>query len=143
MKIFIVIPAFNEEKRIGRVLSSIRAREYDFVVVDDGSKDKTANVSRRFTPHVLRHAINLGKGAALKTGCLAAFQLGAEAVIIMDSDGQHKASDLPKFVGALKTYDVVFGARDFEETPIVRLLGNKLITILVRILFAIKVSDIL
>ena len=143
MKIIIVIPAFNEERRIGKVLSKLRDKGYYFVVVDDGSKDKTFQVARRFTPHVFRHSVNLGKGAALKTGCLAAFRLGAEAVILMDSDGQHKASDLPKFVKSLKSYDVVFGARDFKGSPTVRLLGNKLITILTSLLFGISVSDIL
>src|SRR3989344_9332326 len=143
MKIFIVIPAFNEEKRIGKVLADVKERGYPFIVIDDGSKDKTSQVAKKYTPYVLRHSINLGKGAALKTGCLAAFKLGAEAAILMDSDGQHKASDLPKFVHALKTYDVVFGARDFKGTPAVRLLGNRLITILTSLLFGIKVGDIL
>jgi len=143
MKIFIVIPALNEEKRIGEVLSEVKKQGFPFVVVDDGSKDKTSQVARRFTPYVLRHKINLGKGAALKTGCLAAFALGAEAVILMDSDGQHRASDLPKFVKALESCDVVFGVRNFGKIPLVRLLGNKLITSIVGILFGIKVQDIL
>ena len=143
MKIFIVIPALNEEKRIGEVLSEVKKQGFPFVVVDDGSKDKTSQVARRFTPYVLRHKINLGKGAALKTGCLAAFALGAEAVILMDSDGQHRASDLPKFVKALESCDVVFGVRNFGKIPLVRLMGNKLITTIIGLLFRIKTQDIL
>src|SRR3990167_7704891 len=143
MKIFIVIPAFNEETRIGKVLSELRTRGFDFVVVDDGSKDKTSQVAKKYTPYVLRHSINLGKGAALKTGCLAAFKLGAEAVIIMDSDGQHKASDLPKFVKALKRCAVVLGRRNLEKIPLVRGAGNKLISFLVKFLFGIEVEDVL
>ena len=143
MKIFVVIPAFNEEKRVGKVLSEVNKSGLPFIVVDDGSKDKTSEVARRFTPHVFKHPINLGKGAALKTGCQAAFQLGADAIIIMDSDGQHKASDLPKFLKALKSCDVIFGARDFGKIPLMRLIGNRLITIVVNLLFGIKVRDIL
>ncbi|KKQ97151.1 hypothetical protein A3E15_03290 [Candidatus Woesebacteria bacterium RIFCSPHIGHO2_12_FULL_42_9] len=143
MKIFIVIPAFNEEKRIGKVLSDVKDQKFPFIVIDDGSKDKTSQIAKRYTPYVLRHSINLGKGAALKTGCLAAFKLGAEAVILMDSDGQHKASDLPKFVKALKICDVVFGVRNFGKIPLVRLLGNKLITTIVSILYGINAQDIL
>jgi glycosyltransferase involved in cell wall biosynthesis len=143
MKIFVVIPAFNEEKRIGGVLSDVKKLGYEFIVVDDGSRDKTSKVARKFTPYVLRHTINLGKGAALKTGSLAAFKLGADAVIIMDSDGQHKAPDLPKFAAALQSYDVVLGVRNFAKIPLIRLLGNKLITLVVRLLFGIRSQDIL
>lgn len=143
MKVSVVIPAYNEEKRIGPVLAQVSKMGFRAIVVDDGSSDKTSRIAKRFIPYVLRHPINLGKGAALKTGCLAAFKLGAEAVIIMDSDGQHKASDLPRFIKALKECEVVFGMRDLGGTPTVRLLGNKLITFLVKVLFGIKVGDIL
>jgi len=143
MKISVVIPAYNEEKRIGPVLSEIKKMGLEIFVVDDGSKDGTSEVAERYTTSVLRHKINLGKGAALKTGCEAAFDLGADAVVVMDSDGQHKASDLPRFIKTLKEYEVVFGVRDLAGTPTVRLLGNKLITFLVKVLFGIKVGDIL
>ena len=143
MNIFVIIPALNEESRIGKVLTGVQKKRFPIVVVDDGSKDKTSRVAKRFTPYVLKHPINLGKGAALKTGCLAAFKLGAEAVIFMDSDGQHKASDLPKFVKGLKSCNVVFGVRNFGKIPLVRLLGNKLITSIVGLFFGIKVQDIL
>src|SRR3990172_1702337 len=108
MKISIVIPAYNEEKRIGPVLSEIEKMGLEVFVVDDGSSDNTSKISEKYTKNVLRHKINLGKGAALKTGCEAAFDLGADAVVVMDSDGQHKASDLPKFIKTLKEYKIFF-----------------------------------
>lgn len=80
----------------------------------------------------------------MKTGAEAAFELGAEAVIFMDSDGQHKASDLPEFVKTLKKgkFDIVFGSRDLGEgVPFVRLLGNKFAARLISLLFGIYVSD--
>jgi len=143
MKILVVIPAFNEAKRISRVLSDVKKEGFNFIVVDDGSKDKTWLVAEKYTPFVFRHPINLGKGAALKTGCEAGFKMGADAIIIMDSDGQHKASDLNKFAKALRNNDIVFGARDFGKIPFIRLLGNRLITTVVRLLFGIRVRDIL
>jgi len=143
MKVFVVIPAYNEEKRIGKVLSDVKKEGFDFIVIDDGSKDKTALVAKKYTPNVVKHPVNLGKGAALKTGCEAALRMGAEAIIIMDSDGQHKASDLIKFTTALSSYDVVFGFRENAKIPFVRLLGNRLITTVVSLLFGINVRDIL
>lgn len=145
MKIFVVVPAFNEEKRIGGVLSKLKNMGQKVVVVDDGSKDKTLKISKNYTPYVFEHKVNLGKGAALKTGCEAAFSLGADAVILMDSDGQHKTSDLPLFIKGLeKGYSVVFGSRNLSYgVPLVRYLGNKVASIMVNTLFGIYASDIL
>ena len=145
MKIFVVVPAYNEEKRIGSVLSKLKNMGQRVVVVDDGSKDKTFQIAKRYTPFTIRHGVNLGKGAALKTGCTAAFSLGADAVILMDSDGQHKVSDLPFFIKALENgYSVVFGSRNMNYgVPLVRYLGNKVVSIMVNTLFGIYASDIL
>ena len=92
---------------------------------------------------ILTHRVNLGKGAAMKTGAEAAFAFGADGVIFMDSDGQHKVSDLPKFVEALKKYDVVLGSRTLSHgVPLVRFLGNKFASMLIASLFGIYVSDL-
>lgn len=157
MKIFVVIPAYNECKRIGHVLDSLTSKtDLPVIIVDDGSSDQTFKVvndyikknskkmSARFT--VLKHKTNLGKGAALKTGCEAAFLMGCEAVIIMDSDGQHKSEDLYKFIQILKKgeHDIVFGSRNLSMgVPLVRFTGNKMASILVSILFGIYVSDLI
>jgi glycosyltransferase involved in cell wall biosynthesis len=147
MNIFIVIPAYNEGSRIGNVLKKVLSYKLPVIVVDDGSKDTTFEVaSKQKQITVLKHRTNLGKGAALKTGCDAAFKLGAAAVIIMDSDGQHKVSDLPQFIEALRTrkYDVIFGSRNLSMgVPLVRYLGNKFASLLISILFGIYVSDLI
>jgi len=145
MKIFVIVPALNEEKRIGPVLSGINKTKLPVIVVDDGSTDKTSDVSRKYGALVLRHSINLGKGAAMKTGAEAAFKRGANAVIFMDSDGQHKAEDLPEFIEKLSQgYEIVLGSRTLGyQVPLVRFLGNKLASILINLLFRIYVSDIL
>ena len=82
----------------------------------------------------------------MKTGCEYAFNKGADGVIFMDADGQHKASDLSKFVAALKSkkYDIVFGTRNVSQgVPLVRYLGNKFGSLTVSLLFGIYVSDLL
>jgi glycosyltransferase involved in cell wall biosynthesis len=147
MKIFIVIPAYNEEKRIGKVLADIKKYKLPTIVVDDGSNDNTFLIAQKYGAEVLKRRVNLGgsKGAALKTGIEMAFNYGADAVILMDADGQHKASDLPKFIKALeKGFDVVLGNRNFSmDVPLVRFLGNKFASVLINVLFGIYISDVL
>jgi glycosyltransferase involved in cell wall biosynthesis len=145
MKIFVVVPAYNEAKRIGEVLSGLEKTKLPVVVVDDGSSDRTFEIAKKYKVTALRHKINLGKGSAMKTGAEAAFSIGAEAVIFMDSDGQHKVEDLPKFTKALKTgkHDIVFGSRNLDlGVPLERYLGNKFASVLVNVLFGIYVSDL-
>lgn len=146
MNIFIVIPAFNESKRIERVLTDLKGVGLPIIVVDDGSKDFTSERVKKFQVTVLRHRINLGKGAALKTGCEAAFSMGADAVIMMDSDGQHKAGDLPKFLEKIQSgkFDIVFGSRNMSlGVPLVRFIGNKLASVLISLLYGVYVSDLI
>lgn len=146
MKIALVVPAYKEAKKIEQVLSELKQYRLPVIVVDDGSKDQTFEIARKSGVKTLRHRVNLGKGAALKTGCELAFSEGAEAVIMMDSDGQHRAADLPKFIEALKSgqYDVVFGTRNYNlGVPFVRFIGNKVASVLISVLFGIYVSDLL
>jgi glycosyltransferase involved in cell wall biosynthesis len=145
MKIFIVIPAFNEEKHIADVLKDVKKARLPVVVVDDGSSDKTYEIAKRSKFLVLRHKVNLGKGAAMKTGAKAAFKLGADAVIFMDSDGQHKVGDIEHFVDALnQNFDVVFGSRNLSYgVPIVRFMGNKFASVLISLMFGIYISDLI
>ena len=146
MDITVVVPAHNEEDRIGEVLKDLKKTKLSVIVVDDGSTDRTYQVAKRHKTIVLRHKVNLGKGAALKTGCEAAFSMGAEAVILMDSDGQHKVEDLSHFIDALEKdkFDVVFGSRNLSYgVPLVRYMGNKFASLLVSLFFGIYVSDLL
>lgn len=150
MKIAIVAPAYNEEKIIKKFLKSVLKVKYPVYVVDDGSTDKTFQALQNFhfpgsNFHLLRHKINLGKGAAMKTGAEAAFSDGIEAVIFMDTDSQHDIKDLPKFTKKLEEgYDVVFGSRKMGTgAPLVRNMGNRLASLLISFLFGVYVSDIL
>lgn len=151
MKIGIVLPVCNEAKEIRDVLNNLRSQYLPIFAVDDGSSDSTPLILRELARQnpkikIYTHKINLGKGAALKTGCEAAFADGMDAVILMDSDGQHISKDLNKFIVKLKTkrYDMVLGSRNLRQgVPLVRFLGNKFATILVLVLFGDYVSDML
>ena len=144
MKIYIVIPAYNESYRIEKVLKDLGKSGLPIIVVDDGSSDSTSNIVKKHKVTLIKHKVNLGKGAAIKTGCEAAIIMGADVIIMMDSDGQHLVSDLMKFVDKINTkkYDVVFGSRNLNMgVPLVRYVGNKLESVLISLLFGIYVSD--
>lgn len=144
--LFVVIPAYNESGRIENVLRDIKKIDVPVIVVDDGSRDSTFEQAKKHDVLVLKHKVNLGKGAAIKTGCEAAISLGADAIVMMDSDGQHKIEDLPNFLEKIKSgnFDVVFGSRNMNlGIPFVRYLGNKLASILVALLFGVYISDLL
>lgn len=94
-RIFIVVPAYNEATRLGKVLDDLAHTRHSVVVVDDGSSDRTADVARRHGCFVLRHSFNRGQGAALQTGITFALREGAAVVVTFDADGQHQLSDLP------------------------------------------------
>jgi glycosyltransferase involved in cell wall biosynthesis len=107
----IVIPAFNEEQGLARVLSDLRgwmARGAEVIVVDDGSTDATSRVAAEAGARVIRHRNNKGYGAALKAGIRAAER---EIVVTFDADGQFATEDIAKLVAALKDTDMAVGVR--------------------------------
>jgi len=91
-----IVPAFNEEESITRVIEEIRAfdPELEIVVVDDGSRDRTAAVAEQCGAHVVRLPFNLGIGGAVQTGFRYAFENGFRIAVRLDGDGQHDASQL-------------------------------------------------
>ena len=110
----IVIPAFNEAKNIGRVLSGLFELGFtDCIVVDDGSTDATAEIARSFGANVIEHRLNRGQGAALETGTQFAVSRGAKTVVHFDADGQFNPADIPGALELLakKGLDVVLGTR--------------------------------
>lgn len=152
MHITIVLPVHNEEDRVLQVLKDLFKLKFNVVVVDDGSSDNSAGIieklqnSKNPKLKLIQHKINLGKGAALKTGCEYAFSHGSDAVILMDSDGQHAVSDLALFVEKLelKKYDLVLGSRNLNMgVPLVRYIGNKIASLIVSTMYGIYVSDLI
>lgn len=148
MKPIIIIPAYNESTYLGRFLDKLLTvvGKSRVVVVDDGSVDKTSDISRSRGVTTLTHMTNLGKGAAIKTGCNYAFKImGAESVIIMDGDDQHEVGDIKHFERELgRGAQVVLGVRHLDaKMPLLRVLGNKSISILINVLFGHYITDIL
>jgi UDP-N-acetylglucosamine---dolichyl-phosphate N-acetylglucosaminyltransferase len=140
---FIILPGYNEEKHVEKVINSIQKEGYkNIIFVDDGSKDATVKKAFKTKAIILRHKTNLGKGAATKTGCDYAIKEGAKTLILMDSDGQHEAKDIKKLTDALKGKDIVFGYRKFnKKMPVTMRLGNHFLTIASKILFSIHIKD--
>ncbi len=141
--IWILIPAYNEENNISRVLEKARPHSKNIVLIDDGSKDNTSLKGREAKVIVLRHVVNLGKGAALKTGCDYAIQHNAKIIVCMDADNQHDADEISDFLNELKQgYAIVFGYRKFNKTmPFIFQFGNKIINTTVRLLYHINLRD--
>ncbi len=143
--IVVIIPAFNESEYIARVLKAMNASGFAYVVVDDGSSDRTAVIARRYCKQVLVHRVNLGKGAALKTGCEYAFStMSAKAVIFMDSDAQHNPAELDLFLKELiGGAQIVLGVRAFDATmPWIKITGNRVASVVVAWLYGTYVPDI-
>lgn len=142
--IWIIIPGLNEEKYIATVLSKVKKHTENIIIVDDGSSDKMSEIARKYTDHVISHCVNLGKGAALKTGCEYAFdELSADAVIFIDSDDQHDPGELPLFYKSLEHHQVVFGIRSFDEKmPLIRIMMNRLGSAVIFFLFGAYIPDI-
>ena len=137
-----VIPAYNEQNSIGSIVKNTKKYIDNVIVVDDGSKDKTKETAENAGAIVLRHLVNLGKGAALKTGCDYAVKNGARFIIALDADAQHNPDDIPRFIEKLKKYDVVFSCRKLSrKMPFVLRFGNWFISKAVRFLYKIDLND--
>lgn len=123
--VLVLIPAYNEALRIEPVIAE--ARKYLPVsVVDDGSSDNTSQVAEQAGARVISLQPNQGKGAALKAGFRHATQLGFEAALTLDADGQHDPAEIPKFIHAFKERhaELIIGAREFRDMPPIRRLAN-------------------
>lgn len=140
--IWAVIPAYNEEENIDKIVKKTKKYVSNVVVVDDGSKDNTKEVAKKANAIVLRHIVNLGKGATLKTGCDFAIKNGAKLIITLDADAQHNPDDVPRFIEKLKKYDIVFSYRKASsKMPLVLRFGNWFISNVASILYSINLND--
>jgi len=145
MKTALILPAYNEGAHIEAVVSGAKKYVDVVYVVDDGSKDDTIEKAKRAGAITIKHPLNLGKAGALKTGIAAALKQNAEIIIFMDSDGQHLAEDLPRFIETIESgeADIVIGGRQGgDKMPFVRNVGNRMLEAATRILFGINVRDI-
>lgn len=137
----VVIPAFGEERAIGSVIEGLRAigTFREILVVDDASKDGTAQKARDAGARVLVHPYNKGNGAAVKTGIRAAM---GDYVLLMDADGQHDPADVAALIEPLGTHDLVIGARSSADQAASRAFGNAVFNALASWLTARKIPDL-
>ena len=148
-KQIIVIPAYNEEATVAQVVREAVRVADAVVVVDDGSRDRTSALAGEAGAIVVRHAVNRGLGGALGTGIAAAVKLGADAVVTMDADGQHRAADAARVFERIGKGDVdfVIGSRMIPgdtgagKMPIHRVLFNAVGNALTYLLFGVWVTD--
>lgn len=146
-KIFIAVPAYNEEKVIKEVIREIQEAGYDnIIVVDDGSNDNTYEKAREIIGEkAIRHKINRGKGAATKTAIEASKLLGADIIVTMDGDGQHDPSDIRELIVPIISgeTEVTLGTRliNPQGMPFVKIIANKIGNALTWYLFGLWVSD--
>lgn len=150
-KVCIVIPSYNESQTIENVITgvinSFKSSPYKpfVVVVDDGSKDNTAQIAEKHGAFVIRHILNTGAGGATATGLSYAEQFGFNIAITMDADGQHDAGDLIKGLSELKKKDVdlLIGSRliNSEGMSRVKVLGNKGLSFITYLLFGVRSTD--
>jgi glycosyltransferase involved in cell wall biosynthesis len=112
-EVLVVVPAFNEEACVGRVVAHLRALGYPALVVDDGSIDRTAEVAEQAGAIVLRLPVNLGVGGALRCGFRYAVTHGYQVVVQCDADEQHDPVQIAALLDAMRTHsaDLVIGSR--------------------------------
>ncbi|MGB5937860.1 MAG: glycosyltransferase family 2 protein [Rhodanobacter sp.] len=117
----VLIPCLNEEAAIRSVVESVLALGAPVIVIDDGSDDRTPEIIATLPVTLLRHEERCGKGEALRRGFREALRQGYDAVLTMDGDGQHLASDIPRIAAVAQRYPqhIVIGARllDREQQP--------------------------
>ena len=148
-RVLVVIPAHNEEDSLPGTLIELRAcaPTVDTLVVDDGSRDHTREVARAAGVPVVRHAINLGVGAALQTGFRYAVEHGYDIGVQLDADGQHDPAWLADLIAPVRDgqCDVSIGSRYIARTgyraPFTRRLGMLLFSGVVRLALGHTISD--
>lgn len=147
MKLLIIIPAFNESENIVRVIEELNQKipQYDFVIVNDGSVDNTAEICRKQGYSLIDLPVNLGLTGAFQTGMRYAWENEYDAAIQIDADGQHDPVFIPQMLHIMeeKNADLVIGSRFVTEKKphTMRMLGNTLIELAVRITTGKRITD--
>jgi glycosyltransferase involved in cell wall biosynthesis len=149
-KVLVVIPAYNEQGRIGQVVRSLKGvlPTVCVLIVNDCSSDNTEREAREAGAIVITHLINLGYGAGLETGYLYAQKQGYEFIVQMDGDGQHLPEEVPKILSPVLNgdADIVLGSRYLSlknnyKTPFVRRVGQKFFGLIFSLITGYRVTD--
>lgn len=151
LSVAVVIPAYNEGGAVKHVVSELastfKKSRYNFqiIVVDDGSKDNTAEQAHQGGAYVIRHILNTGSGGATATGLSYAQQNGFDIATTSDADGQHNPEDVLNGVQLISQNgaDLLIGSRlmDTQGMSRVKVLGNAGLSVITNLLFGIRVTD--
>ena len=149
MKVVVLIPAFNESARIAGVITGVRAvcPEFDILVINDGSKDDTADAARAAGATVVSHPFNLGYGVAIQTGYKYALRHGYDFLVQIDGDGQHDPAYIPQMLAPVLAgeTDFALGSRflgvESYEPSLARRLGMSFFRMLISRLVGQRITD--
>jgi len=139
-----VIPAFNEGDKVFEVIQKTKAFVSHVIVINDHSSDNTSNIAKSTGVEVIDLEKNYGAGYATRHGCDIAISRGTDIIVTLDGDGQHSPDDIPSLIAVLikKNHDIVFGYRiQNKKMPLVKALGNRIISFLILKLYNIKLKD--
>ncbi len=150
MKCLLIIPAYNEAENIEKVVDNITVNypQYDYIIVNDGSRDCTKEICQKKGYHVLNLPVNMGIGGAVQTGYCYARNNGYDIAVQIDGDGQHDVSFLAEMIKLIeeKQADVVIGSRFVEkegfQSSKARRAGIKFLSDLAKVLTGVRVKDI-
>lgn len=146
MHTIVVIPAYNEEETIAKAVREAKKYADEIVVVDDGSGDDTSARAESAGAQVLRHTINRGQGAALRTAVKAALSLGAEIIVTFDADLQQDAAEIPTLIAPIKAgiVEAVLGSRflgNAKNMPAAKGALLRLAVLFTRATTGLKITD--
>jgi len=147
LKIGVGLPAYNEEKNIGKIISELQKKVGIVIVCNDGSNDKTGDIAKEMKAEVINHDKNKGYGAAIASIFSKAKEDELDILVTFDADGQHRIEDIERILKPIleKNADVVIGSRFLGESnqdmPKYRKLGVKTITSLSNMGLKQKITD--
>ena len=145
-KVLVIIPAYNEEDNIKRVVDNLIGNypEYDYVVVNDGSRDRTREICKENGYRLLDLPVNLGLAGGFQAGMKYAYRAGYDYAIQFDADGQHRPEYIKPILEKMEDgYDIVIGSRFVEKKKpySMRMIGSRLIAGAIRITTGMKMKD--
>ena len=147
MKIVVGIPAYNEEKNIGKILVKLGKIADEIIVCNDGSSDLTGEIAKKMGAVVVTHSKNLGYGAGIRSIFLKAKEMDADILVTFDADGQHRVEDIQKVIEPIvkNEGDISIGSRFLDDSekkvPRFRKVGIKTITSVANTALETKLTD--
>jgi len=144
--VLVIVPAYNEQENIKRVVDNLIQNypQYDYVVVNDGSKDNTKKICQENGYKLLDLPVNLGLAGGFQAGMKYAYQMGYDYAIQYDADGQHRAEYIESIQAKMEEgYDIVIGSRFVEQKKdsSLRMIGSRMIALAIKLTTGVNIND--